>query len=154
VTEARPTATRYWEDVTGSESEVGPVVITSDEFSQYLALSREHYLSHTDDEFAREEKMRSRIIPGTFVHAVAAGRVGEARGYAGVICVRSAHYDYLAPVHPDQPFLIKTRVSAGEIVDERRAMIDLVRHILDEERQVLSIARLNVLLARRPAGSR
>jgi acyl dehydratase len=145
------TATRYFEDVIGSESEVGPVVITSEEFRRYLALTHEQYPIHIDDQFARDTKMSARVIPGTFVHGVAAGRVGEACGYTGVICVRSAHYDYLSPLHPDQPFFIKTRVSDGEVVDERCGVIEIMRQILDEQGRVLSIARLNVLLMRRPA---
>ena len=102
--------TRYWEElVVGSETLVGPFVITEEQLAAFLELSHEHYPIHTDDAFAGATKMRRRVIPGTFVHSVAAGRVGETCGYTGVICVRSAHYDYLEPLHPDETFHIKHR---------------------------------------------
>lgn len=143
--------TRYWEDLAvGTDITIGPYTITEAEFDTFLGLSHEYHPIHSNPDFARQTNMGNRVLPGTFVHSVAAGRSGQASGYDAIVCVRSAHYDYLRPLHADEPFYVRTEIIAATIVDDRLGTVELRRRVLDANRTVLSIGRLNNLIMRRP----
>ena len=142
----------YFEDYPLREDKrLGPFVVTREELERYLELSGENHPIHMDDAFAERVDMGRRILPGLLVHQTASrnSRAGEDRPYA-VVALRWAHYDYLAPVHVDQPFWVVSRVESKEVIDKRRGTVEALRRILDEKDNLLTVARLNMLVLRRP----
>lgn len=142
---------QFWEDVDpGAEATVGPCTIGADVLERLVALSLEYFPVHVDDAFAAATPMQRRVLPGTFVEEFVSARVDEALGPFAGSRLHSAHFDYLAPVHPDEPFTIKARVTGKEPVDRRHGLIDIWRQLSAQSGRVLGIGRLRQIVLRRP----
>lgn len=132
----------------------GPFRIGPQHLADFVQLTGEGYPIHTDDAFAARTFLGRHIPPGKMLHAVAAARQRESGVGFEVLALRGSHYDYLSPIHLDEPFWVRARLTAREVLDDERGLVRTVRQILNADGRVASVGRLTQVVARRAHGAR
>lgn len=144
---------RYWEDVAADPPRrLGPLSISSELLDQQVALLGEEHPLHTDDAFAQAVLgRRRRVVPGGMLHGVVAGWLVQHEGPVAVAALRSVHWDFVRPLHPDDLFWCDVTVRQAEAMDARTGAVNLVRRLADERGRAYAIGRLDLLILRRDA---
>ena len=142
----------YWEDmVDAPPRRYGPVVFTSELLDQLLELMGEKHPVHMSDLFAQSTARKRRIVPGGFIQSFTSGWAVQHSSPAAVVGLRSATWDFIRPLYPDEPFFFtNTTVSFSE-VDDRLGLVNTERRVFDEREGVYAVGRLNVVMLRRAA---
>jgi len=136
--------------VAGSPRRFGPLSVSVEVLDQQVALLGEGHPLHTDDGFARAVLgHRRRVVPGGLLHGVVAGWLVRHEGPVAVTALRSVHWDFVRPVHPDDPFWCDVSVRRAEVLDARTGTVHLVRRLTDEQGQAYAIGRLDLVVLRR-----
>jgi acyl dehydratase len=144
----------YWEDVVeAAPRRYGPTVFTSRVLDELVDLMGEKHPIHKNDRFAQSTGRKRRIVPGGLIQSFTTGWIVEHSIPAAVVDLRSATWDFVRPLYPDEPFFFtNTTISSSEI-DDRLGLVNTERRVFDETDQVYAIGRMNVVMQRRPAGT-
>jgi acyl dehydratase len=127
----------------------GPVVFTSQLLDQLLELTGEKHPIHKSDLFARSTAQKRRIVPGGLIQSFTSGWVVQHSLAGAVVGLRSATWDFIRPLYPDEPFFFtNTTVSFSEIND-RVGLVNTERRVFNEDEQEYAIGRMSVVMLRR-----
>jgi acyl dehydratase len=143
----------YWEDVIASQiKRFGPLLFTTELLEQLLELLGEKHPIHDSDDFAKSISRKGRIVPGGFVHSMAAGHVAKSGGAPlAIVGIRNMVFDFVRPLYVDMPFYFTNEIEGYEETDERMGTIRSLRRFFDEDDRTITIIRTNYLILRRPA---
>jgi len=144
----------YWEDIIeASPRRYGPAVFTSQLLDQAIELMGEKHPVHKSDLFAQSTGRKRRTVPGAFIQSFTSGWVVEHSIPAAVVGLRSATWDFIRPLYPDEPFFFTNTTLSFSEIDDRSGLLNTERRVFDETEQVYAIGRMNVVMLRRPAGA-
>lgn len=134
---------RYWEDfLEGTTAMLGPFVITRalvDAWGAFLGG-----LPGLEPQPGGDE------VPQALLHSRAGGEVGLALGFSALLGIRHARYRQVRRLRAEEPYFVRVLFSGPEVVDERVGTCTATHQVLDAAGGLISEARHDVLLGRRP----
>jgi acyl dehydratase len=144
----------YWEDLINAPlRRYGPVVFTSQLLDQLLELMGENHPVHKSDVFALSTSRKRRIIPGGFIQSFTSGWSVQHSSPAAIVGLRSATWDFIRPLYPDEPFFFTNATVSFSELDDRQGLVNTERRVFDENEQLYAVGRMNVVILRRAVGA-
>jgi 3-hydroxybutyryl-CoA dehydratase len=142
---------RYYDELeVGDKRVFRAMTVTEAHIVGFAGVTGDHYVLHTDAEYAKRSPFGQRVAHGLLVLSLGAGLIPLEPGRVAAL-LRLEDVRFLAPtfigdtVHPEMEVVSKTDRAPGGLV----VVDEMIRNQRDD---VVCTARLHVLVAARPPG--
>jgi hypothetical protein len=140
----------HWEDLANAASRrYGPLSVSSELLEQLLEMSGEVHPIHKSDRFALSVGLERRSVPPGLLQSLTSGWAVRHGFAVALVNVRSAAWDFVRPLYPDQPFFFTNATIGSSEIDDSLGLVSTERRIFDESGEVYAVGRIDMVMLRR-----